>query len=299
LPANTFTLVGFNLQTPTLAAGNLTGVSGGNTTLTDSNVNFGTLLTVNKTYTIEINAGPGTIDGTVQDFVSWSGNDITVPALPGVAVGDSYAVRQVPTLQEVFPVGFLAGSGFATTADKVWVPVGAGSYVKYWYKTTTPNVGWHTTTSGSNDTGLVTSEVPLVFIDGILIEKKGTAKDFVVSGEVKKNGTNVLLATGFNLVTVAPPVGLTLFTSGLQGDIAGSGFASSADIVWVPVGGGVYTKYWYKTTTPNIGWHTTTTGSNDTGLVGIDVNLPASVFIQRKGSSKVVSFDVPTSYSGL
>jgi hypothetical protein len=181
----------------------------------------------------------------------------------------------------------------------VWIPQGGGAYIKYWYKTTTPNIGWHTTVTGSNDTGTVTADVALVSIDGVLVEKKGTPKDLVISGEVKPTGSNVLLTTGFNLISVNPPVGLTLFTAGLDGDITGSGFASSADIVWVPQGAGAYIKYWYKSNTPNLGWHTTVTGSNDTGLVVADVTLPPSVFIQRKGASKTVSLNVPSNYSSL
>jgi hypothetical protein len=297
LPANTFTLVGFNLLTPKVATGTLTGVSGA--TLSDTNVNFTSLLTDGKTYIVEIDDGPGTADGTVQEFNVWSGDSITLPAaVTGLAVGDRYSVRIAPTLQQVFPVGFLAGSALATTADKVWVPTGPGTYVKYWYKTTAP-AGWRTTTTGSNDTGAVTADVPLISIDGLLIEKKGTAKQLVLTGEVKTTGSNVFLAQGYNLISINPPVGLTLFTAGLVGDIAGSALATTADILWVPSGTGSYTRYWYKTTAP-AGWRTTTTGSNDTGAVTTDVNLPPSILIQRKSATaKVVTLDVPASYSDL
>jgi hypothetical protein len=297
LPANTFSLVGFNVLNPTLAAGTLTGVAG--TTLTDSAANFTTALPVGKTCVIEITSGALLAPGTVQEFVTWTGTTLTMPAaLTNVAVGDTYKVRVAPTLQEVFPVGFLAGSALATTADKVWVPTGPGTYVRYWYKTTSPT-GWRTTTTGANDTGAVAADVPLVYIDGLLVEKKGVAKDLVLSGEVKKTGSNVLLGQGFNLITINPPVGSTLYTAGLDGDIAGSALATTADIVWVPAGAGTYVKYWYKTTAP-IGWHTTTTGSNDIGLIGADVNLPPSLLIQRKSATaKVITLNVPAAYSTL
>ena len=298
LAANTFNLVGFNVLTPTVAAGDLTGVSGA--TLSDSGVDFTTLLTAGKTYVLDIKDGPGTADGTVQEFVTWSGSDITLPsAVAGVAVGDKYSIRQAPTLQATFPVGFLAGSVSATNADKVWVPNGSGGYTKYWYKITLPPIGWHTTGTGLDDTGVVTADVPLIYIDGIFVEKKGVAKDLVLSGEVKTTGSNVLVNTGFNPVGITPPVGLTLFTSGLQGDIAGSVSATNADKVWVPNGLGGYTKYWYKITLPPIGWHTTTTGLDDTGVVATDVTLTPAIFIERKGASKVVTMDVPSSYSSL
>lgn len=295
LAANSFNLVGINLMTPTLVASKVTGVNGA--VISDSTINFTTALPAGKTCVLEITSGAAA--GTVQEFTAWTGADVTVPAaIAGVAAGDSYRVRVAPTLQELFPVGFLAGGFGATNADKVWVPTGTGGYTKYWYKTNAP-IGWHTTTTGGNDTGLVSGDIPLVYIDGLLVEKKGVAKDLVLSGEVKTTGSNALLAQGFNLLGVTPPVGLTLFTSGLQGDLAGGFGVSNADVVWVPAGGGAYTKYWYKTNAP-IGWHTTTTGSNDAGLVAADVNLTPGVFIQRKSATpKVVTWDVPASYSTL
>jgi hypothetical protein len=295
LAANTFNNVGFNVLTPTLVAGNFSAAAGGNT-VTDTDVNFTTALTAGKMHVLEITSGVAA--GTVQEFTSWTVDTITLPAaVAGTAPGDTYKIRVAPTLQETFPVGFLAGSLGATNADKVWVPDGLGGYTKYWYKTTAP-IGWHTTTTGTNDASTVTGDVPLVYIDGILVEKKGTAKDLVLSGEVKKTGSNALILTGYNLLSITPPVGLTLFTSGLQGDIAGGLGATNSDIVWVPAGGGAYTKYWYKTTAP-IGWHTTTTGTNDAGLVVADVPLTPAILIQRKGASKVITFDVPASYTSL
>lgn len=295
LPANTTTLVGFNVLKPVVASGAFTSVSGA--TLSDTSVNFTNSLTASKTYILEITTG--TAAGTVQEFVTWSNNSITLPAaVTGAAVGNSYAVRIAPTLQETFPVGFLAGSALATTADKVWVPTTPGTYVKYWYKTNSP-VGWRTTSTGTNDTGAVTADVPLISIDGIIIEKKGTAKDLVLTGEVKKTGSNVLLGQSFNLISINPPSGLTLFTAGLDGDIQGSALPTTADIVLVPAGSGVYNRYWYKTNAP-IGWRRTTTGTNDAGAVTVDVTLPASVFIQRKSATpKVITLNVPTSYSDL
>jgi hypothetical protein len=295
LSANTTTLVGFNVLNPVVASGSLTSVSGA--TLSDTTVNFTNSLTANKTYILEITTG--TAAGTVQEFVTWSNNSITLPAaVTGAAVGNLYAVRIAPTLQGTFPVGFLAGSALATTADKVWVPTAPGTYVKYWYKTTAP-AGWCTTTTGANNTGTVTADVPLISIDGIIIEKKATAKDLVLTGEVKKTGSNILLGQGYNLISINPPSGLTLFTAGLDGDIQGSALATTADAVWVPAGGGAYTKYWYKSTSP-VGWRKTTTGSNDAGAVTSDVTLPPSVLIQRKSATaKVITLNVPTSYSDL
>jgi hypothetical protein len=295
LTANAFNLVGRNVLPPTLVAGKVTGVSGA--AVTDTSANFLTALPVGKTCILEITSGIAS--GTVQEFVTWTADTITLPAaVAGIAANDSYTVRIAPTLQTTFPVGTLTGSPLATNADKVWVPNGVGGYVKYWYKTVIAPVGWHTTTSGINDTGVVVGDIPLISIDGVLIEKKGAAGSLVQSGEVKTTGSNVLVNPGFNLISINPPVGLTLFTSGLNGDILGSPLATNADKVWVPNGLGGYTKYWIKTVIAPTGWHTTTTGVNDTGLA-VDVALPSSVFIERKGGAKVLTMDVPAGYSNL
>ena len=295
LAANRQTLVGINVMTPVIASGSLTAVSGA--TLSDTNSNFTQAITAGKTAVLEITSG--TAAGTVQDFVTWSGNSITLPAaVTGVAVGNTYRIRLAPTLQEIFPVGTLAGAVLAGTADKVWIPTGPGTYDRFWYKTGT-SAGWRKTTTGSNDTGAVTGDVPLLYIDGIIVEKKGTAKDLVLSGEVKTKGSNVLLAQGQNLISIVPPTGSTLFNAGLQGDIAGSAVASTADIVWVPNGSGSFNRYWYKTTSP-AGWRTTSTGSDNTGAVSVDVPLPSSIIIQRRSATpKVVTMDVPAAYSSL
>jgi hypothetical protein len=296
LAANTFNLVGFNVLNPTIAAGVLTGVSGAD--LTDTNANFITALPVGKMCVIEII--DGTAAGTVQEFIAWSVDTITLPsAVAGVAAGNSYRVRVVSALQELFPVGFLTGSATAPNADKVWVPDGMGGYTKYWYKITLPPVGWHTTSTGSDNTGQVLTDIPLPYIDGILVEKKGVVKDFVLTGEVKTTGSNALINPAFNLVSIVPPVGLTLFTSGLQSDVLGSATAPNADKIWVPNGLGGYTKYWNKITLPPVGWHTTSTGSDNTGQVLVDVPLTPGVLIERKGVAKVFTFNVPSFYNSL
>jgi hypothetical protein len=299
LPANKTTPVGFNVLSPTLVSGVLTGVTNANTTLTDTAVDFSSALTAGKTYTIDIKDGPGTIDGAVQDFITWSGSSITVPAMAGVAVGDKYVIRAVPTLQETFPVGFLTGATSAANADKVWVPNGSGGYNKYYYRITIAPTGWRKTTTGSNDTGAAPANIPLVYVDGILIEKKGTAKSLVLTGEVKTTGSNNVLATGLNPMSIVAPAGLTLQTSGLQGDIASATSATNADKVWVPNGTGGYTKYYHRITIAPTGWRTTTTGSNDTGAAPLNLPLEGAVIIERKGVAKVISMDVPSSYSNL
>ncbi|MGA0854125.1 MAG: hypothetical protein ACO3RK_04840 [Luteolibacter sp.] len=294
LGANRQNLVGLNLMKRVIAAGSFTAVSG--PTISDSQTNFSQAIPAGKMAVLEITSGAAA--GTVQDFAVWNENSITLPAeIPGLAVGDTYKVRLTHTLQELFPAGTLTAALSASNADKVWIPTGPGTYDRYWYKSGNP-VEWHRTSDGKNDTGLVTSEVSLLYIDGIIVEKKASAHKLVLSGEVKTTGSNVLLGQGQNLISVVPPTGATLFASGLQGDIASSAKVSTSDIVWVPSGANAYTKYWYKSTAPT-GWRITS-GSKDLGAVSADVPLPPSIFIQRRSATPtVVTMDVPNTYSSL
>lgn len=294
LPSNTLSLVGINLLTPTLVSGKVTAVSGAQ--VTDTNNNFTTALVHNSapvtTGILEITSGAAA--GTVQEFVTYSGSAITLPAaVAGIAVGDSYKVRRAPSLQELLPAGGGAVSSAvgATGADTIWIPTGTGSYTKYWWKNGTP-AELHTTVTGTTDAGIVTAPVPIVYVDGLLIQKKTSTGSFVLSGEVKK-GNSKNLVTGLYPVTVPSPAGLTLFTAGLNVNSAIG--ATGSDVVWVPTGPGTFNKYWKK----NDGvWHTTSNSAIDTGIA-TDTALPAVIYIQRKSGSLLLNIDAPAFYSNL
>ncbi|RYG58666.1 hypothetical protein EON80_26715 [bacterium] len=97
LAANSFNLVGINLQTPTTVAGTLTAVSG--TQLSDSNADFTALLPAGSTGVLEILDGPAS--GTTQEFTTYAGNSITVPVeIANLAAGAKYRVRIATTLSE-------------------------------------------------------------------------------------------------------------------------------------------------------------------------------------------------------
>jgi hypothetical protein len=296
LAANTVNLIGQSLLNPTLASGSITSVNGA--TVSDSNLNFTNVLPTGKMCVLDVITGSAA--GTVQEFVTWSNSSVTLPAtITGLASGDIYKIRAVSNLVDIFPVGFLTGSAIPGNADKVWVPNGTGGYNKYWYRVTIAPTGWRTTTTGLNDTGAVVGDIPLPYIDGIIVEKKSASQNIVMFGEVKKTPSNTLAIVGVNPITVVSPVGLTLLTSGLQSQITGSAIPGNADKVWVPNGLGGYTKYWNRVTIAPTGWRTTTTGLNDTGgLVG-DVALSNGIYIERKSSPKVLQFSVPASYSNL
>ena len=67
----------------------------------------------------------------------------------------------------------LAGSAFASTADKVWIPTGPGTYDRFWYKTGA-SAGWRTTTATNTDTGAVSLDVPLP--PSIFIQRRSGGK---------------------------------------------------------------------------------------------------------------------------
>jgi len=104
LKAGQFNLIGLTLHKPVTVAGTFTAVS--ETTLTDSNVDFGSVLTAGKTYILEItDAADSALNGTIQEITSWSGNAITTPVdlvAYGLSVGDKYQLREVATLQQIF-----------------------------------------------------------------------------------------------------------------------------------------------------------------------------------------------------
>jgi len=312
LTANSYSLLGLNVLTPTLVQGTITSVAFAGTAPNDTTVvtvtggNFTSVLPAGRTCIFESLSAPQA--GTVQDFTTWNATTLT---LPGTLTGltGSYRVRVAPTLEEVFGLGTVAADSVligaslgATNADKVWIPDGLGGYTKYYIKTNSPVPGPGNTRQYYNAvTNVYSPNVPLVYVDGVLVEKKGTANTLVISGEVKTTGSNTVVVLGFNPIGVTPPVGLTLFTSGLQADIASAGLGpTNADIVWIPTGPGTYNKYWVKTGA-GAGWHTTVTGTTDAG-VAVDVPMTPGIFIQRKsavGTPKLITMDVPTGYSTL
>jgi hypothetical protein len=313
LAANSSNLIGINVLKPTLASGLVTGVSGA--VVTASAIDFTTTLPVGKTCVLEITSG--TAAGTVQDFITWSGSAITLPAaVTGLAIGDTIAVRAANTLQELFPAGTLVISGNlnASAADKVWIQQANGSYKRYFVKGGTTNPGWHTTTNGSTigETLAITADIPVLYTDGLIVQTGASPiSPLVISGEVKKTGSNALVTTGvINLISIVPPVGLTLFTSGLatQLQVSGNLNASAADKIWVPqynisgVFTGTYKRYFMKGGTSNPGWHTTTNGSTigETAALTVDVNLTPGTYIQRVGATNLeLKFNVPSSYPNL
>jgi hypothetical protein len=289
LTANSFNLVGLTLQNPSVASGDFETVAG--TALTDSDVTYAPVS--GRTYVLEITSGA--LKGAIQEIpaASASGSVITTPEnlqTAGLLVGDTYNLRLAPTLEEIF--GTSASSALtrglsATNADVVWVPTAVvGVYNQYFI---------HSTTSAFRISGTTTPapNIPVIYPDALLVQKKAAASSLTVSGEVKKVGTNNVLPQGINPISVVAPVGLTLTTAGFDDDVTKGLSATNADIIWVPNGPGTYAQYYLHS---NTGWRNVATNTN---IVG-DVALPTAVLVQRKSAvAMALDLNVPVSYSSL
>ncbi len=288
LVANQFNLVGLNLHNSQLASGTISAV--GASSVTVEGVDFDSLLTDGRTYVLEIHEGPQA--GTVHEILTWNGDQLDTQedlGTAGVEAGQSYSLRLAPTLEEIFGTGsdsVLTRALNANTADIVWLPDGTGGYDRYFIHST-GQVRIAGTTTPAPD-------VPVIYADGLIVQKRNAAAELVVSGEVKTSGTTNLAVPGFNILSTVAPVGLTLFTSGIAGDIAQALNPNTADIVWVQQPDATYKKYfrhssgsWRDVDAPTV-------------ALAEDVPLPSAVIIQRKGASPTaVSLDVPESYANL
>jgi hypothetical protein len=300
--------VGFNILTPALAAGAITAVSGDGFTLTDSTANFTSILPINKMCTIEITSGAAV--GAVREFNSFNGTSVSISAaISDLAIGDKYIIRKNATVQEIFPLGspLTGAEQNPDTADIVWVPDGNGGYTKYWYKTsdTEGPIGWWTTEDGATPGVQVTQDIPLLYTDGITVQRKsGSNNELILEGQVKTTASTPYILTGFNDVSINSPAGSTLFNAGFA---PGPNFLGAeispenADILLVPDGNGGFSRYWYKTSENQgaIGWWTTEDGTTRGAQVTEDVVLPPNCTIQRKGVAKFMKINVSSVFSDL
>ena len=280
-----FNLIGLTLGPAAETSGTLTAV--GATSVTDNGSDFSTNLTAGALYTIEITSG--TVSGLVVEVGSWSGdilNTMDDLAASGVIVGDTYRLTKSPTLEEIFgtAASVLKKSNNSSLADILWVPNGSGSYIRYYQN----NSGaWR------NAAGGAAPNTPLVFLDGIFLEKKDSGTVLLVmTGQVRVDSTIVTLGEGFNLVGTIFATGSTIQSSGLDATLKRSNNSSLADIVWIPTAPGVYTRYYVN----NGGTWRNAAG----GAAPADLPITSAVFIERKDAGIIqVLLTPPAFYSSL
>jgi len=291
-----FNCTGLTLQSPTVVAGAFSAVAG--TLLTDASVTYAPV--AGRMYVLEIISGSQSTVIQEVPAASISGNTITTPdnlGVLGLLPGDKYKLRLAPTLEEIFTTKTLSAGGVlvaglsSTGADVVWVPTGTGAYTKYFL---------HSTSSAFRlaGTSTPTPNIPVVYADGLLIEKKGSASaSLVVAGEVKTIGTKSVLVQGFNLMGAVSPVGLNLSNAGIQGAVTPGLSATGADNVWIQQPDLSYIKYFLRN---NGAWRTSTVAVDLTPSQVAAINISNGFFIERKALGQTtLNLNVPTGYSSL
>jgi len=281
LAQDQYNLVGVTVHNPTVAAGILSAESG--TAVTATGVDFTALLTTGKTYILELP------DGTIQEITSWTATalntaqDITSRVVPGVT---KYVLRPAATVASLFGAANEVGlqgtpDGDPATADQVFIPDGAGFKVVF-YDESTP--GWVDTLF--NDA----SAIPIVYTDGIVIQRKGPSKTIVFSGEVKLTPTDLVTENTFTYLSTVYPAGSTLGNSNLEASVAHTpdGDPGTADQVFISNGTGGYDVCFYDDSTP--GWVDTLFNDQT------NKSLSSGIIIQRRGATAYTANITPASY---
>jgi hypothetical protein len=307
LKPNVTNYVGINVLTPVAASGSITAIRDSKLGLVDGKADFIASLQSGKMHTIEITSGSAA--GHVREFVTWTKTKATV-SLPiaNLKAGDKYIIRKNLTLQQMFPQGapLTGGATQPVDADIVRVPDGSGGFTQYFYKTTDEGAkkGWWTTVNGTKRGTRVTSDIPLLYTDGIqVVRKAGTNKNLVLTGQVKTTDTRPFLITGDNPVSINPPAGSRLSNSGLSSSLTGHATSpATADLLLIPQSNGSFKRYWYKNSTTGgpKGWYLTPNGTDPGTLVdATKVNLKPYCLIKRKGGTKFVRIKTPSFYKNL
>jgi hypothetical protein len=285
LNANQFNIVGLRLQGSTVASGALETI--GTSSVTDNEGSFASILSASKTYILEITSG--TLSGLTVEATWTSGNVLNTPdnlSSAGVVAGVSYNLRPALTLEEIFgTTSSVLTKGFNSAgADVIWVPNGSGGYARYFLHNSD---AWRSAASNS-----ATPNVPLVYTDGVIIEKRGSSASLVASGEVKTRSSTAPVINGFNPVSTIYPAGVTLQNLGLEDDVQAGFNSAGADVIWVPNGTGGYDRYFWH----NSGaWRNAATNTTVPGTIG----LGSAILIERKGAAAVFDLTPPAGYETL
>jgi len=281
LVQNQYNLVGVTVHNPTVAAGILTAESA--SSVTTSGIDFTTLLTIGATYILELP------DGTIQEVTTWTATELNTPqditsrVVPGTT---KYRLRKAATVGSLLGAANEIGlqgtpDGDPATADQVFIANGSGFTVVF-YDESTP--GWVDTLF--NDA----SAVPIVYTDGIVIQRKGPTKSIVFSGEVKTTPTDLITENAYTYLGAVYPVGSTLGNSNLQASMVHTpdGDPATADQIFISNGAGGYDVCFYDDSTP--GWVDT--------LFNDQTNKPLSsgIIIQRRGGTPYTVNLTPANY---
>ncbi len=296
LQPNRFNLLGITVQNPTLVAGVLDSATA--ISVTDAAVDFVAALTAGQKYVLEINNGSG--KGTVQVISAWTATTLTTPDNISASITPNvttYSVRKASTVSDIFGATNSAGltatpDGDFSVVDQILILNDAGSFdTVYYVNDGAGTEGWF------DADGLDAANNIIAYPDGFYVKRvAGSPISLVVSGEVKKVGTNGVLSPGFNYLGGVAPVGLTLGNSGLQNFITPTpdGDFSVVDNVLIPLPTGAFqTTYYVNDGAGTEGWF------DADGLDASGVAITSGFLIQNRGVTKPYSLAVPTSYNSL
>jgi len=298
LEANTFNLVGITLQKESIASGSFETVDGN--VLTDAQGAF--VVEDGKSYILEIVTDGNSevsIEGTIQlvPAANITSTQITTSddlASFGLQAGATYRLSAAPTIEDVFgtTTSVLAKgpNGASPLSDIVWVPDGNGGYTRFYIRSSDNTVRNAQSNAAAPNT-------PIVFTDGLLVQKKNTgSSSLVTTGQVKTTIAGLVVIPGFNVVGTTFPAGATLQNSGLQNSISSgpNGASPLSDVVWIPSPGGVYTRYYFRSSDST--WRNAQ--SNVEAVA--DLPLTSAILVQRKAASSInLTLTPPESYDNL
>jgi hypothetical protein len=143
-------------------------------------------------------------------------------------------------------------------------------------------------------TNLASPNIPIVYSDGFLIEKKNSASaTLVVQGEIKTKKTNSVAVQGFNVFSSVLPTGVNLFNAGLETNMTAALSEGSADILWVQQPDLTYVRY-FRRSGAGAGWRVAGSSTTLTQAQAESLSLSSGFLIQRKLSTPInISVNVP------
>ncbi|MBK1831459.1 hypothetical protein JIN77_12030 [Verrucomicrobiaceae bacterium R5-34] len=298
LKAGQFNLIGLTLHQPVTVAGDFETVSG--TSLSDTDVDFGSTLTAGKTYILEITDAADTeLNGHIQEVTVWSNNTITTNDdmdAQGLAVGDKYQLRAASTIADVFGVDNsvgLQGGASATVADNIYLPTDSGFDVYFYSTGGFFGTGWRKDGGGSSSF----ADQPIFLSDGFYVLRRGADMEMVHTGSVKVTDAVLAITKEYTRVSGMYPVGSTLGSSNMNEDLQGGASATVADQVLIQKEEGGFDVYFYSTGGFfGTGWRQDGGGSVDKS----SIELPSAFLIKRVGASDFnLKLSKPASYSNL
>lgn len=295
LAPNKYTLVSVTMQNPAVASGVIDAESAAPNAVTDTEVNFTTLLTAGATYILELP------DGQVQEITSWSGSVLTTPDNITAFITPStttYKLRKASTVTDIFGAnnkfGLLSdGDEDPSNNDLILIPNAENSFDTIYYFDDGETTGWFDLDGNQADNSVI------VYGDGIFVQRQnqGSSIDLVISGELKTKPTKGTLFSGFNFLGAVSPVGLTLANSGLEESLTiatnEAEAADTADYVLQQNDDGTYRTAYYFNDGETQGWF------DLDGETADDLVLDTGYLINNKGVPKQISLDVPTNYSNF